>query len=449
MIRAKLVVIGASLATLLLACTADLDGSPLDGDSPSAASASPSSSSSPSCTDDPVTLAPEDPNKYGKCACAAGGAARCIPKDKVPSNVSGVLDTCSEGGPGVCVPDKLVSSGGAAPKTCKSAFGEGRCMSMCVPDVAKNATLLNRGEGDVCDQDERCVPCLNPLKDNEPTGVCEIGKPPPPACSGGSNGSSGGQSSPTGTTPQLSCPYSGPPVVDVSTFPSCGDGARCVPASLVPATAAALLSTCPTGLCAPEKQIAAGGQYLPKTCKALAGAEGRCTNAVIPAVQAQKAMLTRDVCDANELCAPCFDPLSGKETGACSTVSCDKPSQAAKTFTGCCTSQGTTRAKCVPTTLVPTAEQGNLDDDDGTCLKGSELCVPNEMLQPNFKGPACNGSTFLTGDYTGVCLSDCLHFGFIQSLGISRGSCQSGFKCAPCTNPLTGEATGAPGCPGT
>ena len=40
-------------------------------------------------------------------------------------------------------------------------------------------------------------------------------------------------------------------------------------------------------------------------------------------------------------------------------------------------------------------------------------------------------------------------YDFIQSLGISRGNCTKGFKCAPCTNPLTGSPTGAPGCPGT
>jgi hypothetical protein len=218
---------------------------------------------------------------------------------------------------------------------------------------------------------------------------------------------------------------------------------------MIPASAQAMLATCSGGYCAPDKSIAAGGQYLPKTCSAIAGAEGRCLNASLPPIAAQAAMLQKDVCDAGELCAPCFSPLDGKSTGACSSVSCDAPKQAAKTFTGCCTEQGTTRAKCVPTSLVPQAEQANLDDDNGTCQKGAELCVPNEMLQPGFKGPACNGSTLLGGDYTGVCLSDCLHFGFLQSLGISQGSCQDHFECAPCTNPLTGQPTGAPGCPGT
>jgi len=440
----NLLVVAAVSATLLAACSmADIEGTGVGG-RPATSKSTPSSETA--CTEGgAAALTPEDPAKFPKCGCSAGGAARCIPKAKVPSNVSAALEACSDGGPGYCVPDKLVKSGGAAPPTCKSPFGEGRCMSLCVPEVGKNAQLLNRGEGDVCAEDERCAPCLNPLKNNEPTGVCEIGKPAP-KCEETTKG--GTQGSPA---PGVTCPYTGPPIVDVSTFPKCGDagGARCVPTTLVPGDSAKMLDTCPTGLCAPEKSIAAGGQYVPKTCAAPAGAEGRCLNVNIPQIKQQKSQLSRDVCDADELCAPCYNPIDGKETGACKTASCDAPKQPAKTFAACCTSQGTSRAKCVPKTMVPEAQQGNLDDDDGTCNEASELCVPNEMLQPNFKGPACTGSTFLTGDYSGVCLSDCLSFGFIQSLGISRGSCTKGFKCAPCTNPLSGKATGAPGCPGT
>ena len=450
--RKLVVVAGIGVAAILVgACgTADIEGSTLAGKAKAVADTS-TKSDDAACTSGPtVALTPEDPNKYPKCACAAkGGAARCIPKDKVPASVAGQLDTCTDGGGGVCVPDPLVKSGGAAPPTCKSPFGEGRCMSVCVPQVAQNADLLNRGEGDTCAEDERCAPCLNPLKNNEPTSVCDIGKAAPAQCK---DTGTAADSKPAGSAaPTLSCPYTGPPVVDVTTFPAddCGAGMRCVPVTLVPAASAAMLKTCATGLCAPEKSIAAGGQYLPATCKALAGAEGRCLDTNIPQVDAQKAQLSRDTCDANELCTPCFNPIDGKPTGACSTVSCDAPKQPAKTFTACCNSQGSSRAKCVPTSIVPSAEQGNLDDDDGTCQKGAELCVPNEMLQPNFKGPACTGSTLLTGNYEGVCLSDCLSFSFIQSLGISRGSCTKGFKCAPCTNPITGKATGAPGCPGT
>ncbi|HEY8072830.1 MAG TPA: hypothetical protein VIF62_01940, partial [Labilithrix sp.] len=335
--RAKLLA-AVGPALLVFACASpNIDGSALGGEM-KAGDDQVGAGPQAQCVD--VTLAPTDPSTLPKCACAKGGAARCVPKAKVPEQVSASLDTCEGGGGGFCVPDKLVASGGAAPKTCNSAFGEGRCMSMCVPQVADNASLLNRGEGDICDQDERCVPCLNPLKNNEPTGVCEIGKPIP-KCDTPSSGTS--TSSSSGGTTALACPYTGPPVVDPTTFPTCpgATGVHCVPGSMIPASAQAMLATCSGGYCAPDKSIAAGGQYLPKTCSAIAGAEGRCLNASLPPIAAQAAMLQKDVCDAGELCAPCFSPLDGKSTGACSSVSCDAPKQAAKTFTGCCTEQGT------------------------------------------------------------------------------------------------------------
>src|SRR5262249_44744955 len=95
-----------------------------------------------------ATLAPKsggslsgvDPEKFDKCACEEGGAARCIPKATIPANFSSQLGTCDGGG--VCIPDTLVKSGGAAPKTCKSIAGEGRCMNLCIPKVAERIGLL-------------------------------------------------------------------------------------------------------------------------------------------------------------------------------------------------------------------------------------------------------------------------------------------------------------------
>lgn len=393
-------------------------------------------------------LAPTDPNTLPKCACKTGGAARCVPKDKLPASLVPQLEACTEGGPGACVPDSLVKSGGATPKKCESPFGEGRCMDICIPEIGKNAAALNRGTGDVCAESERCAPCLNPLKNNEPSGVCDIGATPaasdcePPTTTTPTDG---------GTKPpqNIACPYTGPALIDVNTFPSCADGAHCIPESLA-GSAASQLAKCTGaggGLCAPDKSIAAGGQYLPKTCKAVGDGEGRCINLAIPAVAAQKAQLTKDICDANELCAPCYDPTSGKDTGVCKTVSCDAPKEPAKLFKPCCLSKGTSRAKCVPATIIPATQQKTLDDDDGTCVKDKELCVPNEMLQPTFKGgPPCTAKA-IQGKYTGVCLSDCLHFSFFQKLGTDQGSCINEYTCVPCEQ--GGKPTGAPGCPAT
>lgn len=424
---------------LVIACTApDFEGDSIK----SKRGTSPTSTSGAVECGGPSTLTPEDPEKLPKCACAKGGKARCVPKDKVPGAVSAQLETCTEGGAGVCVPDTLVKSGGAAPPTCQSAFGEGRCMSLCVPEVAQNASLLNRGEGDTCAEDERCVPCTNPLKNGEPTGVCEIGKPPPAECT------TAPSSTPPGSgQPAVACPYTGPPIVDVQTFPSCGDGARCVPASIVPAESAAKLKTCASGVCAPEKSIAAGGQYLPKSCKSVANAEGRCLNVNIPDVEKQKASLPQDVCDQDERCTPCFNPLDGTETGACKTVSCDAPREPAKELTDCCIDDGVARGKCVPKAMVPPDRQSKLDDGDENCIEGAELCAPKENLDPSFQAPPCFADNFFQGQYSGVCISDCIKLSFIEELGTSRGNCQKGFTCAPCER--NGQPTGAPGCPGS
>jgi hypothetical protein len=314
-------------------------------------------------------------------------------------------------------------------------------MSLCVPEVSSKASLLDRGKGDVCDGDERCVPCINPL-DGKPTGLCDIGKPPPPECSEGGGSGKPSPGSP-GSGAGAQCPYTGPPLVDVGKFPSCGDGARCVPADLVPAAQQALLAKCPTGICAPEKAIAAGGNYVPETCTSIAGAEGRCANVVIPQVDAQKAMLPQATCDANERCAPCFSPLDGKETGACRTASCDAPKQPAIQLEGCCEQNGTLRGKCVPQSLVPASAQGKLRID--VCQAATEVCAPTALLDPTVKPVTCNGVGPI-GPYTGVCVSTCVDFG-AQGALMPQGSCAADHKCAPCA--VLGQPTGAPGCPAT
>ena len=44
-------------------------------------------------------------------------------------------------------------------------------------------------------------------------------------------------------------------------------------------------------------------------------------------IAAKKGLLPQSTCEANELCAPCFSPTDGSDTGACSSVSCDAPKE--------------------------------------------------------------------------------------------------------------------------
>ena len=251
----------------------------------------------------------------------------------------------------------------------------------------------------------------------------------------------------SGTTPtkpdqqSASCPYTGPPI-DVSGFATCGDGGRCVPSAVVPVDQRSRLAACSSGFCVPEKIIKAEGNLLPKTCKSIADGEGRCTSIVFPDMDAQKGSLPQDVCDANERCAPCFDPVDGKDTGACRSVSCDAPKTKATVFASCCTSGGTSRGRCVPTATLPAVAASGLDQKE---CDASALCVPQENLDPKFLPPKCTASGLL-GNYDGVCISTCVKSDFLASIATSQGNCTTGHFCAPCKNPLTGGSTGAPGC---
>jgi hypothetical protein len=155
----------------------------------------------------------------------------------------------------------------------------------------------------------------------------------------------------------------------------------------------------------------------------IAGSEGRCTNVGVPAVAAQKDFIPVADCDPDERCAPCFDPTSGAETGACSTVSCDKPQKPATTLAACCGG----KAKCVPKAAVPASLQSNLGKD--SCGTSGDLCVPNEYVtNPNFQPTACKSSLPFIGG-RGACVSSCLPASAI----LGRDGCAVGEVCAPCS----------------
>ncbi|MDB4936518.1 MAG: Tryptophan synthase alpha chain [Labilithrix sp.] len=241
------------------------------------------------------------------------------------------------------------------------------------------------------------------------------------------------------------CPYDGPPL-DVSAFATCRDGGRCIPDKAFPpeqAAQKARLAPCDGGgFCVPEKIIKAQGNALPKSCKSFASLEGRCTSTVFPDIEKQKDRLPQDACDANERCAPCFDP-SGKATGACSSVSCDAPKEPFKPFQACCSSGGKSRGKCLPSASLPAEAATGLEKKE--CSAAADLCVPEEQLDEKFVNPKCTASSLL-GQYDGVCISTCVKMDFLTQLGTAQGSCSAESFCAPCKNPLTGAATGAPGC---
>jgi len=424
----------------------DIQGTPLAGSGDNSTQASgddasvggSSSGGGGSCVSLPP--APIDPSTLPSC-CAAG-AAHCVPTASVPSGDIAALAPCSGG---YCVPDPFITNPDYLPPSCTAFNGTpGTCLSLCVPQVEQYKSILTQT---TCAATELCAPCTNPLT-NQPSGACAFVPPTQCAPDGGRASSSGGSAPPgDGAAPAAVCPHTGPPVLDPDTLPACGTegGAHCLQSALVPASLQAQLATCSGGYCVPDSFIEAGGNFIPPTCASLDGAEGRCLNVVIPEVAAQASQLPQSTCQVFEKCVPCFSPIDGTKTGACN-LSCDPgPTQPIVLFPSCCSENGTDEGRCVPTSIIPSTEQKNLDAD--SCKVADNLCLPSEMLDiATFKPPTCTATGFLVGSYTGVCLSSCLSFG-IQGIALAQGSCDSIHTCAPCTNPLTGAATGAPGCP--
>lgn len=420
---------GVLVAAIVVACEpADIEGSGLPETTISSMPTEPSGGDG--ACDGPKKLAAVDPSTLPPCC----EGAHCLAKNKVPGKVRRSLSECPGG---YCVPDSFLRSGGAPAATCTAFGNAGACASKCIPEVEKNSGLLMQ---DTCAADELCAPCINPLT-KMATGICDLGKDGAGTCEPGADGGDA-------TAPPPKCPHEGPPVIDPTTLPPCGgdaSGAHCLDAKLVPPAMASKLASCPTGLCVPDPFIASGGQFIPATCASVGGAEGRCMNVALPDIAAQKDRLPRATCGASEVCAPCNSPLDGADTGACH-LSCDPgPKGKPYVFPSCCTLDGMARGRCVPSSNVASTERANLTKD--VCTAPGDLCAPAENLTPGFTPKACSAfSVAYLGNYTGVCLSACLHFTGLQALAIQKGNCDAIHQCVPCKQP-TGQPTGAPGCP--
>lgn len=426
-------------------CSPSPDGPPLAGTDVDSTAPAPDGAAGVSCSSAPLP-APQDPSSLPSCCTM--GAAHCVAKADVPASIASQLASCTGG---YCVPDPFITNPALVPAACKAFNGtSGACISVCVPEVQQYLSILTQG---TCASNERCAPCINPL-DNTNTGACDIGKSTG-ACGGGdaAPGASDGGGG-------VVCPYTGPPEIDPTMFPACSPacaGAHCVPAALVPASEQSQLATCPsgdagTGYCVPDPFIASGGEGLPPTCTSIAGAEGRCLSTCIPMVAGEAQVLPRATCASNEVCAPCFNPVASDPsapTGACS-VACDKPAQPPtilacpyegpaildpSVFPACSPACG--GAHCVPATLVPPAEQGQL----ATCAGG--FCTPDTLIESG--GKAVPATCTSVAGAEGRCLSECLPTVATDQQELPQDVCPAGDLCAPCFNPTAGDPSAPTG----
>jgi hypothetical protein len=155
--------------------------------------------------------------------------------------------------------------------------------------------------------------------------------------------------------------------------------------------------------------------------------EGRCLPTCFAKGNPIAARLGQSSCSAGELCAPCFDPLTGQSTGSCELQG-DAPSEPAPVAFGECADG---LGYCVPA-FAAGMQAGQLTQL--TCGSG-ELCGPkNKVADPNACFARCDTGSFGPG----ACVP-----GFLASVGagiLARADCQEGEVCGPCE--LFGTRTG-------
>ncbi|HKU37093.1 MAG TPA: hypothetical protein VJR89_03070 [Polyangiales bacterium] len=326
-----------------------------------------------------------------------GGRGRCAPKAWIPENYAASLgpDTCA--GAELCVaPEAALADDNYRPATCKDdVLGvEGRCLPDCMPAVKARAAQLRRA---LCEKGELCVPCFDPVS-GEQTGACNTGRDEPRE--------------------------------DPRKLATCCNGAgRCAPAELVPEAYASSFGpdTCSTSreLCVAPQAALSDAAYKPATCRdELLNTEGRCLPTCLPTVAARSRQLRRAQCASGELCVPCFDPISGEATGACTGPNDTGPSSTPATFEPCCSSGGRAAGLCVPSALLPEGAPALPRD---TCTKADRVCAPRILLGSDERPASC--ATLLSGP--GVCLDAC--FLGSQSALLTVSTCEAQERCVPCS----------------
>jgi hypothetical protein len=336
-----------------------------------------------------------------------GGLGHCLPDVLLKQSEREQLgpDSCSAAQT-LCVPDAFAAPD-FRPATCTaSAAGvEGRCLPACLPQLGKQLDRLHR---DGCAELELCAPCVDPIS-GMATGACTLGADSGP---------------------------SGPPQVFGS---CCGGAARCVPDGSVPEQQRTQLARESCGgeheLCVPSELLEPS--FVPQSCTVSAlQAEGRCVSHCLAAVAAQPSAFAQDGCGQGQVCAPCYNPLTGSPSGACALGRDPGPTQPAALLGQCCGGLG----RCAPSSWIPADQASNFGAD--SCAGSDRLCVaPSAALSdPAFVPQHCQEPS---SGAEGRCLPQCLPQIAAQAGSLKRGSCPDAHLCAPCFNPITGMRTGA------
>jgi len=215
--------------------------------------------------------------------------------------------------------------------------------------------------------------------------------------------------------------------------------------------------------CAPTTGLLAsdgGPSRFFDVCQARAGdvvLEGRCVPRCFVAGNPGVLLLTSSGCADDdggaEVCAPCYDPVDGTATGACSMRPGDHPTEPAPAPFKECGQYGDADALpggvCMPKTLALASGDPAVPNLPQDVCAASEICVPKlKAADPTACFQQCETSPVVqaAGSKAGGCVP-----AYIVGASnpdaeplLRRGPCAPGELCAPCLDPTKKfAATGA------
>jgi hypothetical protein len=255
---------------------------------------------------------------------------------------------------------------------------------------------------------------------------------------------------------------------DPSGFPVCkgtkGTSGRCVPRKALGAFADTFeQATCAADQgCVPDEVVKSGSNLDLKKCTAILDSEGRCFWPLAKDIVDNYDLLkgaTKDQCPADQVCAPCINPLTKETTHVCdmgaASAACDSKGGAPGGATGggakpsaTCPQKDpivdtssfkqeecTSNMLCVPTAAVDASLAKSL----AKCTDG--VCAPKKSVERagNYVPPTCRS----IADAEGRCLNVGIPSVAAQKDILPQTGCDADERCAPCFNPADGSNTAA------
>ena len=239
-------------------------------------------------------------------------------------------------------------------------------------------------------------------------------------------------------TTTCSSPYVAP---DLSTLTACDSGrGHCYDGKKLPLIGT--MDKCPgsTDVCVPDPILTAAGTTNLKTCNSVIGKPGACVSTDIAEIKAKDTQLTQDVCDANERCIPCINPLTNQPTPFCGDIGVHQDectagaSQAVAAPQECCPTVGAApQGLCLQGDNIPASQRGKVEQN---VCPPDYSCVPSSFVNND---PVACSSTFGSG----FCVDSCFT-GTLGERALLQGDCPNPRdKCVPCS---VGASEGLPGC---